>query len=302
MSLSCIGLSQSNTFCMTNGSFPIEDIQQYSNSVNTNSYCLKTYIHVIRDGNSNGGVTNSQISTMFAQLESGFGPLGINFSWDNNVDYIDSDLYFNAQSTSQLSPLFDVSSPDGIDIFLLPETHYVQAGLADGVGDNTALLLSGKFWLGPNTPLLESKVPLHELGHVFGLNHTFHVGDCAELVDGSNCSNCSRCGDGFCDTAADPNMNYQVDPVTCTWTGSGTDSNGESYDPDGTNFMAYSNLGCMTNFSLEQVNFMKNRIASESYLQACLVNNSGGSCSCMSGDILVSTNTVINSNLDMDGD
>lgn len=81
----------------------------------------------------------------------------------------------------------------------------------------------------------------HEVGHFFGLPHTFE-GD--ELVARTDCY---TTGDGFCDTEADPY--YEGIPAylddNCNYKGSpAKDSNGDWYIPPVTNFMSYWGCDC----------------------------------------------------------
>jgi hypothetical protein len=93
----------------------------------------------------------------------------------------------------------------------------------------------------------------HELGHYFGLVHTFAVGD--ELVDGSNCL---TAGDKICDTPADPYDETQ-DPslyvTDCMFDVKIKDANGDFYDPDVANIMSYYNCYC-GNFTDDQYRLM----------------------------------------------
>ncbi len=95
----------------------------------------------------------------------------------------------------------------------------------------------------------------HEVGHVLGLPHTHgptNTGTTTELVDGSNCT---TNGDRFCDTPADPNLLGLVNG-SCMYTGSGTDANGDMYQPDVTNIMSYGRSSCIDKFSQEQLDYM----------------------------------------------
>ncbi|MEM1323755.1 MAG: M43 family zinc metalloprotease, partial [Bacteroidota bacterium] len=100
----------------------------------------------------------------------------------------------------------------------------------------------------------ESKTIPHEMGHYFGLLHTFE-GEGAELVDGSNCV---TEGDFICDTPADP---FVVgDPVSqyvsvedgCRFISPLQDANGEFYRPDVGNMMSYYPDECRCGFTYEQ--------------------------------------------------
>lgn len=77
----------------------------------------------------------------------------------------------------------------------------------------------------------------HEMGHFWGLPHTFeNLG--TELVDGSNCS---TAGDAICDTPADPYFGAPEDQYhsNCIFTATMTDPNGQYYSPDMGNIMSY---------------------------------------------------------------
>ncbi len=87
----------------------------------------------------------------------------------------------------------------------------------------------------------------HELGHVFGLLHTFETGD--ELVDGSNSASA---GDKIQDTPADP---FFPDPyitwhINCEFVWEGRDANGQYYMPGMGNIMSY--YGCDCGFTRDQ--------------------------------------------------
>ena len=73
-------------------------------------------------------------------------------------------------------------------------------------------------------------------------NANSEVGDanqCAELVDGSNSD---TCGDYIEDTPADPHLNFNVNPITCQWLGTGIDANGDNYAPDTRLIMSYTDI------------------------------------------------------------
>ncbi len=93
----------------------------------------------------------------------------------------------------------------------------------------------------------ESTIP-HEMGHFFGLYHTFETELGVELCNGSNCE---VAGDLVCDTPADNNGNT----ADCQYDDLSTDSNGDFYTPYTSNIMSYY-TECSCKFTPQQYNRM----------------------------------------------
>ena len=97
----------------------------------------------------------------------------------------------------------------------------------------------------------------HELGHYFGLPHTFAVGD--ELADGSNCA---TAGDRFCDTPADPYVDGTEAKsylTGCSFSDRRKDTNGDYYNPLVSNIMSYYPSNCRCGgFTPQQLQRMVN--------------------------------------------
>jgi len=74
---------------------------------------------------------------------------------------------------------------------------------------------------------------MHELGHTFGLLHTFETKYGTEKVDGTNCD---TSGDLICDTPADPGI-----PVdnNCVFKYDEPDLNGDYYKTEIGNYMSH---------------------------------------------------------------
>ena len=90
----------------------------------------------------------------------------------------------------------------------------------------------------------------HEMGHFFGLKHTFE-GNGIELVDGSNCT---TEGDLVCDTPADPFVPGEpvegyVKMPDCLFISTKQDLNGQFYVPDVGNIMSYYPDDCTCGFT-----------------------------------------------------
>ena len=90
----------------------------------------------------------------------------------------------------------------------------------------------------------------HELGHYFGLYHTFEVEFGLESPDGSNCA---TTGDLICDTEADPNG---IADAACHLSPAQTHPNGLYYTPPVCNIMSYYAPVCNQVFTVGQFNKM----------------------------------------------
>lgn len=81
---------------------------------------------------------------------------------------------------------------------------------------------------------------VHELGHFFGLMHTFDTGYGREFVSGKNCL---TAGDLICDTPADPGGQPGYSVNGCEYTGTTLDPEGNAYHPFLEDAMAYNFCG-----------------------------------------------------------
>ena len=95
----------------------------------------------------------------------------------------------------------------------------------------------------------------HELGHFFGLFHTFERANGNELVDSSNCA---TAGDLICDTPADPYVRgapiqWTASDDPCRFVFRGQDINGRFYTPHTANVMSYYPEACVCGFTHDQL-------------------------------------------------
>lgn len=241
-------------------------------SANTSStYNLNVFIHIVRSNNGNG-LSSSIRNTIVSLLNSSYSDANIQFSL-LGYDYIDNDDYFDTLEDSELDLLFSENAHcNAIDIYILGEnTTFGAAGRADGLF-SSAFIVHGDFYDTSTLP--------HEMGHCFGLYHTFHGTDpdagtddpdrCAELVDGTNSD---TCGDYIEDTPADPN---DFSGTSCTYNGTGTDVNGDSYNPDPSNYMCYVHKSCRINLTDGQIVRIRDAIVNTNLLQNTIAADSSG--------------------------
>ncbi len=224
------------------------------------SYSLNIFVHIVRSS-SGQGLGTGILSTIENSLNSNFGAADIHFSLLGS-EFIDNDYYYVNFSGKENQLLGLNSHCEAIDIYVLGEsTSWSAAGMAQNI-PSTALIIHGGYYVTSSLP--------HEMGHCLGLYHTHHgtvseaggdINQCPELVDGSNSV---VCGDYISDTPADPNQ-WSIN--SCTYTGTGTDANGDPYSPDVSNLMSYAYKPCRDLFSELQIGRMKDFIDNTTILQ-----------------------------------
>jgi hypothetical protein len=269
-------------------------------------YYLRVYFHVVQRSNGSGGQTPAEVQGIFDLLNADFNPHNIFFVQDCAINFVQDDAIY---ADGYICDFSGYVHNDGIDIFLMADDANTQGGAANNIPSDY-FFVSGSYWDPPFGSISKSRVSSHEMGHCLGLWHTFHgeepagpfsdcdggfLGDpgvCLEFVNGSNGASC---GDYVEDTPADPDMNFDVGIPDCEWQFSGTDPNGDPYDPDEHNIMAYTHPDCMGYFTAGQGERMRAMIEASSVLQACLTTQLGSITH-------INTNTLYDTDMDMPGD
>jgi len=273
--------AQSPGFCGTPSNVP-NFLTNLSSSFQTpqSSYVIGIYFHVMRTSAGTGGQTQAEINTAFNTLVSDYQSYNITFQL-LGTDVISNDSYYNqtsftvdANGDGKFDNFTVNSHSNAIDIYLFANDK-LNFGLASNI-PGTALVIGGSAF-GIN--LASSHVLSHEVGHCLGLFHTFHgtwpneaLGSCPELVNGTNGA---TCGDFVADTPADPARIFDCGTQsTCTWncSGSYSDANGQSYNPDTHLFMAYTFPNCMSYHTPGQISRMFSTIANSTILSNTVIS------------------------------
>lgn len=212
---------------------------------------LSVVFHIVLDSNKQAGVVLTDLDACINLLNPVWKPMCISFK-KCSVNYIPNYNYNQWKSTIDeptCLPNYCVSNT--INIFLV-EKIIIPPGAAGYAGKmspgtcNRIVMDKANF---------NSKVAIHEMGHFFGLPHTFEGPSqgvpSLELVVRSNCQ---TEGDGFCDTEADP---YPAGKIQggCGFQPGPKDASNNYYTPPVDNYMTYFK-GCNCRFTQEQYNWM----------------------------------------------
>ncbi len=296
---------QAQDFCSTGSySAPNPNMLNYGHMANPGPYFINIRVRVVRDNNGNGGESEESIRKGINYLYEDFAPHNIFFDWDNCIEYIDNDTYFNEVVRSD-DILINENTPNAIDIYIYNSDFPQGGGLADNVGGVTGFRLGGRYWVVDNFPVIESRIISHEMGHVLFLYHTHQDNKyvpinnrvhCEEYVNGDLETNRKVCGDLVSDTEATKNLHYVY--FDCIWDNSDTDSRGDTYNPDMDNIMAYLHPNsCTKVFTDGQGQRMRDALADdENNLHLFQTTNNGSSimaCDCGGDDLIIDYNKTL---------
>jgi len=217
--------------------------------------------HIFKDSLGNYGVTEMAITTALTEVNKFFAPIRVSFEVCE-FRYHENFQHDNEDQGTELAEMYVKYHADfRINMYFINSLDGPACGLA-ALGGVGSAFTGGVFIEKPmctNAPVIA-----HELGHFFGLLHTFEGGG-TELVDGSNCT---TAGDFLCDTPADPYVPFN--PIEgyvstgCRFINQQTDANGEYYNPDVGNIMSYYHCGDC-GFTWGQLNKM-----AQTYLSAAI--------------------------------
>ena len=146
---------RAQNFCLTppNSESSLNMMLNKRNQLNE-SYILRIYFHVIRRTNGTGGQSLSDVREAFDILNNDFNSHNIFFCWNNEIDFIDNDDFFDSPNTD----IFNINNhDDGIDVYLFDDSLSGN-GRANGVGVSTEFWVSGSYWKEPFNALEIKKI------------------------------------------------------------------------------------------------------------------------------------------------
>ncbi len=213
-------------------------------------YYIPIAAHIVRQSNGTGGLSASRLDDAIANANLHYLTTGMVFFQLGAIDYIDSDAWYTTDTLDEIDDMRTHNLvADAINIYFTENLNYESGGLC-GISAFTfssvqSIAMRNSCTANPDG-LGNHSTFSHEIGHYFDLFHTHepYYGD--ELVDGSNCD---VAGDLVCDTPADPRLGSSNVDTGCSYFGTDTDGNGETYVPDPSQLMSYSLKHCRDNFS-----------------------------------------------------
>lgn len=222
-------------------------------------------IHIVRRTNGTGGLTAAQITTLIDDANVNYTNSNMEFFQCQAINYINNDGYFDFNQTQENNI---AASNDVLNVINIYYFNSVTSTTGSSLCGYSRFPPSADRIIMTNSCATNGSTMTHELGHFFSLYHTHgktNTGTTDELVNGSNCS---TKGDDVCDTPADPNLSGKVN-ISCVYTGSATDANGDTFVPNPRNIMSYARKSCRTEMTAGQYNRVAFSLANDRTNLAC---------------------------------
>jgi uncharacterized repeat protein (TIGR01451 family) len=226
--------------------------------------------HIFRRSNGTGGMTLVKMNNVMAITNSYYlaNNTGIQFYFCGTApDYIDDDNLFASFTAYSESIANDRDAGNAMNQYYV--ANFSQIGLGGYAyfpNDNTRASTRSFILDEADENDLANRLLPHELGHNFGLIHTFGTlsSGTTELVSRGEGANCLTAGDELCDTPADPyglpGASTKIVDGCLTYTGTATDAAGNLFTPSLTNLMSYY-YPCTHDFSPRQYERMQAGLA-----------------------------------------
>jgi len=209
---------------------------------------VSIHVIIITDSLNASGMTPTTVSTALASLNNWYAPVCLSFQvcstdtvhafrynrWNRTTMEAEVQVLYGKENVINLVLVSQILIPAGA-------AGYAPLGISMPAAPRRDIIVIQKSGLLSVLP--------HEMGHYFGLYHTFETSLGVELV---NESNCATTGDLLCDTPAAINPAPITSP--CTWTGTTADANGDMYTPNLGNIMSYDLSSCPHNLTIGQYN------------------------------------------------
>ncbi len=214
----------------------------------------------VRPTSTDDMLTDAELDAELAGMNAFFAPIGVAFQETEPRQIITNTThpfgvagtYYNLPDTATFRALLNENVISGtLDICYVNSASFCGRATFPGDPDARGIAMVNGCSIARGNP----SVTPHEIGHYFDLLHTHEPAIGVECPNGWNCA---IAGDLVCDTPADPDLTNRTDgncnpinmaniplPNHCQLPPT-------AYNPDGFNFMSYSDQACSTSFSQGQ--------------------------------------------------
>lgn len=199
---------------------------------------LSIIAYIVKDSLGQPNITEQDILDAIDSTNKDFAPICLSFEICEFI-YVNNFQYDNFEKPKD--------EPEMMTLYYKPQiiNMYFVMDIVNEPQCGYAYMPTGPDLVVIKKTCIPGLVISHELGHFFGLYHTFENGFGQEFA---NESNCLTAGDLLCDTEADPQGS--VDGA-CNYTGPYFDPNNEYYLPPVDNIMSYYD-DCRCRFTSDQ--------------------------------------------------
>ncbi len=242
-------------------------------------YPVKIFVVIFADNDgSNVAVTEAEILRQINNMQSFYAPRNICFVLTGITQVNSTDLNSHDTDTETFE-LYPYLRSNHVTIFvhesLFSTSDGSWNGFAYGIPNTFLSIVKSAVNSTSNLSTLA-----HEMGHCFGLYHTFQARTSNGSVIRENvarsggCKNCEDEGDLLCDTNADRNIDdAEVSSAFCNYLGNANDACGTDLLMTTTNIMTYGRRSCRDNFTSGQGSRARDFLITEAGLTAALAED-----------------------------
>ncbi len=236
----------------------VYDFVQHRQAYKTTAgvYSIPLTIHIVGTDNGTGRYQLDYLFKIICELNVQYAPVDFYFYIKWPIRYINNSSYYEHNFSVGGNMMVQNNISNTVNVYFVKDPagtcgYYSPGGGAVAIKNNCS---------SPGSTTLT-----HELGHFFGLPHTFFgwennstPANPERVTRTGATANCSFAGDGFCDTDAD----YLSDRWNCPYKGTKLDINGDKYHPDSSIYMSYATDACMSRFTSQQIARMQSKLGS----------------------------------------
>ena len=211
-------------------------------------------IHLLGRDDNTGYADLDALNDALAELNKKFQPINVEFYFSgSDFNYYANSQFYNGNQTEQQGLTFHNNNGHGnaVNLYIARTVRANNIVVGGWAFLEPQIQQFNRMWV-YTQGLNDNKTLIHEMGHYFGLEHTFNNSEHEnsferELVTRNNSgpsprlsANCDVTGDFICDTPSDPFGRPNTNVIDCNYVGTAADLNNDQFDPIVDNIMGYN--------------------------------------------------------------